>query len=49
MLALEFDSEAIGVSTADYLSPGVSAIVLLGYGAVFATIALVTSLRRDID
>jgi ABC-type transport system involved in multi-copper enzyme maturation permease subunit len=49
MLALEFESEAIGVSTADYLSPGVSAIVLLGYGAVFATIALVTSLRRDID
>jgi ABC-type transport system involved in multi-copper enzyme maturation permease subunit len=49
MLALEFESEALGVSTADYLSPGVSAVVLLGYGAVFATVALVTSLRRDID
>jgi ABC-type transport system involved in multi-copper enzyme maturation permease subunit len=49
MLALEFESEVIGVSTADYFSPGVSAMVLLGYGAVFAAVALVTSLRRDID
>jgi ABC-2 type transport system permease protein len=49
MLALEFESEAIGVSTADYLSPGVSAIVLLGYGAVFTVLALITSMRRDID
>jgi hypothetical protein len=49
MLALEFESEAIGVSTADYLSPGVSALVLLGYGAAFAAVALFTSMRRDID
>ncbi len=49
MLALEFESEAIGVSTADYLSPGISALVLLGYGAVFTAVALVTSMRRDID
>jgi ABC-type transport system involved in multi-copper enzyme maturation permease subunit len=49
MLALEFESEAIGVSTADYLEPGISALVLLGYGAVFTAVALVTSMRRDID
>lgn len=49
MLALQFDAEQIGVSTADYLSPGISALVLLGYGAVFTAVALVTSMRRDID
>jgi ABC-type transport system involved in multi-copper enzyme maturation permease subunit len=49
MLALEFESEAIGVSTADYLPPGLAALVLLGYGSIFAAVALITSLRRDID
>lgn len=49
MLAIEFESEGLGVNTADYLSPGVSALVLLGYGAMFASVALVTSMRRDID
>jgi len=49
MLAIEFESEALGVSTADYLSPGLSALVLFGYGAIFTVVALVTSMRRDID
>jgi ABC-2 type transport system permease protein len=49
MLALEFESEALGVNTADYLAPGLSALLLLGYGAVFAITAIFTSMRRDID
>jgi ABC-type transport system involved in multi-copper enzyme maturation permease subunit len=49
MLALEFESEALGVNTADYLQPPLAALVLLGYGAVFTALALVSSMRRDID
>jgi hypothetical protein len=49
MLAIEFESAAIGVDTADYLSPGIATLVLLGYGATFALVALITSMRRDID
>jgi ABC-type transport system involved in multi-copper enzyme maturation permease subunit len=49
MLAIEFESAAIGVDTADYLTPGVATLVLLGYGAVFSVIALITSMRKDID
>lgn len=49
MLAIEFESEAIGISTADYLTPGLAALVLLAYGSFFAAAALVTSLRRDVD
>lgn len=49
MLAIEFESVAIGVDTSDYLTPGVATLVLLAYGAVFSIVALVTSMRRDID
>jgi len=49
MLALEFESAAIGFSTADYLAPGLAALVLLAYGSVFAVLALITSMKRDID
>jgi hypothetical protein len=49
MLAIEFESAALGVDTADYLTPEVATLVLLAYGAIFSLIALVTSMRRDID
>jgi ABC-type transport system involved in multi-copper enzyme maturation permease subunit len=49
MLAIEFESAAIGVDTSDYLTPGVATFVLLAYGAIFSLVALVTSMRRDID
>jgi hypothetical protein len=49
MLAIEFQSAALGVDTADYLSPAIATLVLLGYGAIFALVALITSMRRDID
>ena len=49
MLAIEFESVAIGVDTSDYLTPGVATLVLLAYGAIFSIVALVTSMRRDID
>lgn len=49
MLALDLGNSGIPLDTDAYLSPGTSALLLLGYGAVFAVTALVTSLRRDID
>jgi ABC-type transport system involved in multi-copper enzyme maturation permease subunit len=49
MLAIEFESATIGVDTSDYLTPGVATLVLLAYGAIFSLVALVTSMRRDID
>lgn len=48
MLALDFQAGSV-LDTNDFLTPGVAALVLLGYGAVFAVTGLVTSLRRDID
>ena len=38
-----------GLSTADLLDPLSGTLLLLGYGAVFAAVAIATSLRRDID
>lgn len=49
MLAIDISAPELGFDTTNYL-PGLTAtLVLLGYGAVFAFVAIATSLRRDID
>ncbi|MFM7014354.1 MAG: hypothetical protein ACKOXT_05160 [Actinomycetota bacterium] len=49
MLALDIQVEEVGVNTTNFLPPQLAALVLLGYGAFFALLALFTSLQRDID
>lgn len=49
MLAIDIDAPELGLSTADLLDPLSGTLLLLGYGAVFAAVAIATSLRRDID
>jgi len=49
MLALDIEAPEFGIDTAAYLPPITAVVVLLGYGAVFATLAIATSLRRDIE
>lgn len=49
MMALDFEAESLGINTADYLPPVVSAFVLIGIGLIFAGAALVTSLKRDVE
>ena len=49
MMALDIDAPELGFDTSNYLPPQIAALVLLGFGAVFATFAIATTLRRDID
>jgi ABC-type transport system involved in multi-copper enzyme maturation permease subunit len=49
MLAIDISAPELGFDTSNYLPPLTATLVLLGYGAVFASIAIATSLRRDID
>ena len=49
MLAMDIDAPELGFDTSMYLPPLTAALVLLGFGVVFAAVAVATSLRRDID
>lgn len=49
MLAIDVDAPELGFDTSNYLPPLEATGFLLLYGAVFAAVAVATSLRRDID
>lgn len=49
MLALDIEAPEFGIDTTAFLPPLTATVVLLGYGAVFAGLAIATSLRRDIE
>jgi ABC-type transport system involved in multi-copper enzyme maturation permease subunit len=49
MLNLDIDAPEFGIDTSQYLPPLVAAGVLVAIGAVFAVVAMLTSLRRDVD
>lgn len=49
MMALDVNMPELGINTNSYLPPVAAAGVLVGFGVVFATAAIMTSLRRDID
>ena len=49
MVALDVQSEQFNLDTGDFLSPLVSIGFLLAYGAIFSILALISSMRRDIE
>ena len=49
MLSIDIEAPELGLNTSSYFDPIPSALLLLSYGAVFATIAMFTSMRRDVD
>lgn len=49
MLALDIEAPELGFDTSLYLPPLTATLVLLGFGVVFAAVAVATSLRRDVD
>lgn len=49
MLNVSIDAPELGFDTTQYLSPLLAAALLVAIGAVFAGLAMLTSLRRDID
>lgn len=49
MLNLHVKATGLGVNTTNYLEPWQASLLLLGYGAAFAVVALATTMRRDVD
>jgi len=49
IIALDVQSAQFNLDTGNYLSPLVATLLLLGYGVIFAVVAVSSSLRRDID
>lgn len=49
IVALDVQSEQFNLDTTNFASPLMATVLLLGYGVVFAVIALASSMRRDID
>lgn len=49
MLSIDISAPELGFDTTGYLPALTATLVLLGYGVVFAGLAIATSLRRDID
>lgn len=49
MLALDIEAPELGFDTSLYLPPLTATLVLLGFGVVFAAVAVATSLRRDVE
>jgi hypothetical protein len=43
------ESDLVDFSTDSFLSPGLAIAVLLGYAVVASLVALLSSMRRDID
>lgn len=49
MMSIDVKAANLGLDTTTYLPPLQASLVLVGYGAVFAAIAVFTSLKRDIE
>ena len=49
MLNLHVKASRLGLSTTSYLDPWQAALLLLAYGGAFSVIALLTTMRRDVD